>query len=440
MTERKINSERLACTKSASDYQKHWFSDFRRRAIENGEPYVIADGAAPMELCHVMDIPVVSTVWYSAVISAKKLSPRYFDLADRLGYHQGLPRYVSLPLFSTLDNDPETAAYGGLPKPMMILSRFRGDYSQRIFQQWADAYGVPHFAIDCSSVEHIGDRWWDRNEYGWEELFETHRIDHQVKQLEGLIRVLETLSGRTFDYNEFAVQMHRVNEAAEITKAISDRLATADRLAVAIPDQLHNVMAPTWHRGSEWSVQHLKDYQREVEGRIDSGYAICEDEGPRLIWINNGLWHDTAYYRAFEEQYGAVFAWSMYTNFFADGYRRYFTDDPLRALAARHLTVNEQLHLPGYMNTWVAEQARFHRADGAVTIISEGDRGQSTASAFTRLELERIGVPVLELTANVVDARLWDGAAMREVTSKFIEERVLPRSRARKAGRGDPAS
>ena len=68
-----------------------------------------------MELCHVMDIPVVSTVWYSAVISAKKLSPRYFDLADRLGYHQGLPRYVSLPLFSTLDNDPESAAYGGLP-------------------------------------------------------------------------------------------------------------------------------------------------------------------------------------------------------------------------------------------------------------------------------------------------------------------------------------
>jgi benzoyl-CoA reductase subunit B len=398
MTEQKINSERLACTKSASDYQKQWFSDFRRRALENGEPYVIADGAAPMELCHVMDIPVVSTVWYSAVISAKKLSPRYFDLADRLGYHQGLPRYVSLPLFSTLDNDPES-----------------------------------DFAIDCSSVEHIGDRWWERNEYGWEELFETHRIDHQVKQLEGLVRVLETLSGRTFDYNEFAVQMHRVNEAAEITKAISDRLATADRLAVAIPDQLHNVMAPTWHRGSEWSVQHLKDYQQEVEARIDSGYAICEDEGPRLIWINNGLWHDTAYYRAFEEQYGAVFAWSMYTNFFADGYRRYFTDDPLRALAARHLTVNEQLHLPGYMNTWVAEQARLHRADGAVTIISEGDRGQSTASAFTRLELERIGVPVLELRANVVDARLWDGAAMREVTSKFIEERVLPRSRARKA-------
>jgi benzoyl-CoA reductase subunit B len=429
MTATKINTERLACTRSASDYQKNWFKEFRRRAIENGEPYVIADGAAPMELCHVMDIPVVSTVWYSAIISAKKLSPRYFDLADTLGYHRGLARYVSLPLFSTLDNDPETAAYGGLPKPMMILSRFRGDYSQRIFQQWADAYGVPHYGLDCSSVEHIGDRWWEQNEYNWEQFFETHRVDHQVKQLEGLIQVMEILSGRTFDFNELATQMHRINQAGEITKQISDSLAAADRLAVAIPDQLHNVMAPTWHRGSQWSVDHLTQYQAEVQERIDSGYAICEDERARLIWINNGLWHDTSFYRSFEEKYGAVFVWSMYTNFFADGYRRYFTDDPLRALAARHLTVNEQLHLPGYMNSWVAEQARNYRADGAVMILSDGDRSQSTASSFTRLELERIGIPVLELRANVVDERLWDGPRMSELTSRFIEDRVLPGKR-----------
>src|SRR5687767_15949988 len=104
-------------------------------------------------------------------------------------------------------------------------------------------------------------------------------------------------------------------------------------------------MAATWSRGSEWSIEHLRAYSEELETRVAKGVAACTNERIRLLWVNNGLWFNTGFYRAFEEKYGAVFVWSMYSNFFSDGYRKYFDSDPLRALAARHISMNEQLHL-----------------------------------------------------------------------------------------------
>ncbi|MGI5219121.1 2-hydroxyacyl-CoA dehydratase family protein [Nocardia carnea] len=418
---------RLDSSLLAAEKQKAWFADFRRRSMENGEPYIIADGAAPLEIAHVMDIPAVSTVWYSSIIAAKKLSPRYFELANRMGYHQRLARYVSLPLFSTLDDDPSAAPYGGLPTPLLLLSRFRGDFSQRIFEQWANAFGVPHYAIDCTSVAELGGNWWNANQHDWEQFFGSDRLDHQVDQLESLVRVLETLSGKTFDYTELRHQMHLTNELGEIVRETADLIATAERLPVSLKDQLPNVMTPTWHRGSQWSIDHARTYQAEVRARIDDGVAICPGEKLRLMWLNNGLWFNTDFYRAFEEKYGAVFVWSMYTDFVADGYRRYFDDDPFRALAARHLSVNEQLHLPGWMNEYVVQKAQDFRIDGAVLLISEGDRAQATAANFSRLALERAGVPVHVIHANTVDERLWDADAQHQAMEEFIENRLLTR-------------
>ena len=121
----------LACTAAARQNQKDWFTGFRQRVLTDDEPYVIASAVAPHEVFHTMDVPVVSVPWYSAVISAKQLSPYYFSLMDEMGFHEGLPRYDTLPYFSTLDGDADRAPYGGLPKPALIVERLRSDHAQR---------------------------------------------------------------------------------------------------------------------------------------------------------------------------------------------------------------------------------------------------------------------------------------------------------------------
>src|ERR1700752_4990759 len=125
--------------------------------------------------------------------------------------------------------------------------------------------------------------------------------------------------------------------------------------------------------------------------------GACANERLRLLWLNNGLWFNTGFYRAFEAKYGAVFVWSMYTNLLSEGYRRTFTDDPLRALAARHISMNEQLHLPPWMADWAIHEARAFGAQGAVMLVPVGDRLSSFGTRFARLALEKAGIPVLEL-------------------------------------------
>lgn len=417
----------MAATLAAQAHQKEDQARFKRDIIDGGNDYVIADAVSPHEIFHTLGIPVISLAWYSAVISAKQLSPYYFDLMDRLGYHDGLPRYGSLPFMTTLANEPERAPYGGLPKPLMILERLRGDFGQKIGEQWSRAFGhAPVFLLDSSASTRLEPDWHLRAQSDWEALYETHRLDFQVEQLRRLIGVAEALSHRAFDTDEFSRVMHRVNAAGELAAQAKQIIGRARPAPVALPEQLTNIMAATWSRGSEWSVEHLRAYCSELERRVQQGVAACPNERIRLLWVNNGLWFNTAFYRAFEEQYGAVFVWSMYSNFFSDGYRKYFGADPLRALAARHISMNEQLHLPGWMADWIIQQARDYQADAAVMLVPIGDRMASLGTKLCALALEKAGIPTLSLTASMVDARLWDNEAMIRRVEQFLEEKVVP--------------
>ena len=131
------------------------------------------------------------------------------------------------------------------------------------------------------------------------------------------------------------------------------------------------------------------------------------------MWVGAGLWHDMDFYTAFEAEYGAVFVWSMYLAFGPDGYIRYGLDDPLKALASRTVSMNEQLHNPPWANEWIVDQAKRHRIDAALVLTPLGTRPSATGNRFIELALERAGIPVLPVFADMVDARSWDAAGMR---------------------------
>lgn len=416
----------LTATAAAKDRQKQWFTDFRTRAMTAGEPYVIAAAVSPHEIFHAMDVPLVTNTWYSSIISAKRQSGHYFDLMERMGFHADLPRYLSLPMMTTLDADPARAPYGGLPRPALILDRLRGDYAQRISRIWAGAFDCPTFFLDVPAQTRLIENWWDLAQHRWEELYESHRLDYQVDQLQDLIGFAETRIGRRLDMDTLAEQMHRINRAGENVARARDLIAGADRCPVALPDQLTNVMAATWNRGSQWSVDHTAAYADEIAARVHDRSAICPGEKVRLLWLNTGLWFNTGFYRQFEQSHGAVFVWSMYSNYLSDGYRKYFDGDPLRALAARSISMNEQLHLPPWMAGWILKQAQDFRADAAVMLTPVGDRLSSYGTKACIDTLERAGLPVLELSASMVDSRLWDEAAMVARVSEFIETRAAP--------------
>src|SRR6185437_12681322 len=129
----------LVCTARATAFQRAYVGELKRRVVERGEPFVIAQADTPHEIFHVMDIALITNQWWSAYLSAKQLSAPYFAALERQGYPSHTCRYCTLGLACTLAGDAATAPWGGLPRPTALVARLTCDCIQHVFTQWAQA-------------------------------------------------------------------------------------------------------------------------------------------------------------------------------------------------------------------------------------------------------------------------------------------------------------
>ena len=410
----------LESTKFATNHQREWAKGLQAQ-ITSGAKYAFVNADTPHELFHYMDVPLVTNQWWSAIIAAKQLSEYYFDYMETLGFHDRLARYSSLPLIAELEGDRERQPWGGLPKPSILCARQSADDHQKIFSLWAERTGAPLFLLSSPAVPDPHPEWWRLARSDWESFYGSDRLDLMVAEFEALVEELEKLTGRPFDHDGFARYMEAINEQERIFEEASEILASAPRTPIRISEQIPNVMIPQWHRGSEWALSHARRFRDELAERVRAGSAVVENERIRMMWIGAGLWFDTSFYSAFEESHGAVFAWSMYLPFAADGYIREIKGDPLRALAARVSAMNEQLHQPPWVNSWLVEQAKKYRIDVALMLIPEHDRFSGHGSLFAKKALEEAGVRVIEVWSDMVDKRQWNRDEMVARVSAVLD-------------------
>lgn len=413
--------KQLASTAAASAGQKAWFAASRKRVFEDCVPYAIVQADMPFELFQVMDIPTVSNQWWAAVVSAKQLAPNYLDHLNQAGFHQGLCRYCSLSMASTLTDSQEKAPWGGLPKPALLAARLTCDCIQRVFEIWARHFNAELILLDAPAATHLPPRWWEQSRWAWRELYEEHRLQFMVRQFERLIAALERISGRIFEVDRLRVLMKQVNRQEEYFEEARKAICEAPKTPVRMQEQITNVMAAQWQRGSDWAVSHARAFRDEVLVRARNGIAAYPGEHLRLMWVGAALWYDLDFYTAFEESHGGVFVWSMYLAFGPDGYIRYGLNDPLLALASRTVSMNEQLHNPPWASEWILEQARAHRIDAAFVLTPLGTRPSATGTRFIEIALESAGIPVFPIHADMVDSRLWDPLAMRKSAAQFLD-------------------
>ncbi|MEK8052738.1 2-hydroxyacyl-CoA dehydratase family protein [Ideonella sp. DXS22W] len=421
------NDKQLASTLAAGEKQKTWFAALRRDVFEQRKPYAIINADTPHDLFHVLGIPVVTNQWWAAVIAAKRLSTDYLDGMNARGFHEDLCRYCSMGLASSLIDLGERSPWGGLPQPALLCARLTCDCMQRVFAQWADRLGAPFFALEAPGTKALPAKWWELSRDRWEELCEPDRLDLAVQELQELTGVLEGIAGRKLDLDALRAFLDKVNQQEEILEDVREMIATAPKCPVRIGEQIPNVMATQWHRGSDWALNHARAFRDEVRARVDAGIAACPGERKRLMWVGAGLWHNTAFYNAFEESHGATFVWSMYLPFGPDWYIRHMgpgADQPMRALASRVVTMNEVLHNPPYAPAWMVREAERNRIDGAVVLMPKGNRPAASGTLFITAALEGAGIPTLLIESDMVDARGWNEQAMRERMVQFIEERL----------------
>lgn len=427
--------KKLAATKAASVYQKEWFAGLKKR-VENGEDFGYLNADVPMEVLRAMDIPFVVNQWWAAICGAKRMTRKYFGLLKDAGYRDDLCSYCATAFAESLDPDDHAVddegkplgPWGGLPDPTIAITRLTCDCQGKIFELFAKQHNASFYAMENTVARTVPLKWFELAADNWEELYDKDRLDTAVEELQELIRFLEMKTGRMFDINKLEEVMELINEQEGWYKRLRDLIAECHPVPVTVVDTINAVMQAQWQRGTRWAADHARSLYEEVRQLADQGIAAVPNEKYRLMWIGRGIWHDFSFYQRFEEKYGAVFIWTMYLAMGADAYiRNHVEEDPLRALAARYIGMEDFLHMPPWNSQWYLQQAEQNDIDGVVYMVPENCMQAVEGSYFIKKTLEDAGIPVLTFNADPVDPRKWNAQTMTGLVEDFIENRVIPR-------------
>jgi len=414
-------SDRLAAAVAVTRYQKEWFSRTAARS-RAGEQIAIVNADVPHEILRALDIPYVVTQWWSSIIAAKQAGPVAMERVAARGLPDFSLQYDAMPL-GEQDLPRDARPWGGLPAPAFAIAERSGDVTQKIFEQWGERPGTETFLLSRTAADPVPERWWELVPHEWETAFGTDRLDLLQAEIEEMIAWLEHRTRRRLDRERLAEIMRLGNEHAEWNRRTRDLVATARPTPVTVNDTMPAVMVPQWHRGTQWAVDAARALHDEVADRVARGQGVCPGERRRLMWIGRGLWSDLAMYQRFQDEFGAVFVWSMYLAIAADGYQR-FGDDPVRALAARFVGITDQLYVPPWSSDWYLKEALSHDVDGVVHLVADDTPG----GGFITEALEGAGIPVLEIRANNADARSTGAARIPERIADFLRTRVPGRA------------
>lgn len=412
-----MTDHRIQAALAATRYQKEWFQTVRQRAAA-GEPIALVNADAPHEVFRALGIPYVVTQWWSSIIAAKRAGPASMEQLRAAGLPDFSLQYDAMPL-GEQDLDPANRPWGGLPAPRFAVAERSGDVTAKIFEQWGRQPGTETFLLSRTGADPVPDNWWKLVPHGWEQAFGTERLDLLQAEIEELIAWLEKRTGRALDRERLAEIMALGNEQAEWNRRTRDLIASARPTPVLVNDTMPAVMVPQWQRGTRWAVNAARALYEETADRVANGAAVCPGERKRLMWVGRGLWSDLDLYTRFQEEFGAVFVWSMYLAIAADGYARY-GEDPVRTLAARFVGITDQLYVPPWSAQWYVKEALSHGVDGVVHLVADDTPG----SGFITEALEAEGIPVLEIRANNADQRSIAAAQIPDRMTDFLRHRV----------------
>lgn len=411
---------RLDAARAALDHQRGWFAQLQKD-VSGGGRFALVNADTPHELLRAFDIPYVVNQWWSSIAASRQGAQRYLDLIAAQGYPNDSEQYNAIGLGSLFDPDPASGPWGGLPRPFLVLGELTGDVSGKTFDVWGMHPDVLFYPFESAAEPIAEGQWWDHLDTDWERLTGAERMQLMVEELHGLIELLEAETGTAFDPEKLARIMELGNEQAAWNRKTRDLLATAIPCPISVHDSITAVMVPQWHRGTEWGRDAARNLYLEAVERVNGGAALASPERARLMWIGRGLWFDLGFYRHFEEEYGAVFVWSMYLAIAADGYARR-GGDSLRALASRFIGFHERLYVAPMSTEWYVQQARAHAVDGVVHLVSDDPRG----SWATTRALRAAGIPVLEVFADNADESAYDIDTFRGSVAHWLTAEVVP--------------
>ena len=356
---------------------------------------------APVEVLRPFDVVTVYPENHASVCGAAKVGPAFCEAAEAEGYSRDLCSYFRCDRGSTL---LKTSPIGGLPDPDFLVgcNNICGTIL-KWYEIVSRHFKVPFLFVDTPFVHN---------------KVHTHAVEYVVEQLEGLIPVLESLTGREFDEEKFVEVLNLSKECVTLWKEIL--LFGAHKPSpLTCFDAFTQMAAIVSLRGTKEAVNHYKQLKGELQERVQKGVSAVDDEKIRLLWDNIPLWYAMRSLSELFEEYNACLVADTYTNAWASA--TIDTGNPMESLARNYLEIYLNISMD-LMLKRIINLIEVFDVDGMVMHSNRSCKPYSLGQYdLARAVKEETGVPVLIVEADMVDSRCYAEAQTKTRIEAFLE-------------------
>jgi bcr-type benzoyl-CoA reductase subunit B len=370
-------------------------------AKQNNQLVAYLNVFTPVELVYAMDMFPVYPENHAAIVGARKMTKDVSPAAESMGYSMDLCSYARCDLGSIKACISPT---WGLPKPdILIVSNAQCGTLSKWFEVLSRMYEVPMVLLD---VPHSGQGERDSS------------AEKYVRsQLEDLVKVLESVSGRSLDWDRLGEVIRISREASQLWIKMLES-CTRRPSPMTVFDQFVSMFPIVSQRGTQVAVDFYRALVAELEERVQNGEGAIEKERFRLFWDNLPIWPELGSLSSFLESRQASVVTSIYT--WAWSALAVDDKDPLGDWTNQYL-YEFNLHLERRIRQYI-ELAETYQLDGFLFHSNRSCKYISQDIPLVRAEVtRRTGLPGIILDADHNDPRFYSAETLETQIDSFID-------------------
>ena len=395
-----------------------WYQELHE-AAESGDrtAYVFVMGSLA-EILRNFDFHLCFPEINALQTAVRKVSMHYLNIAEDYGYSPDVCSYVKADVGVHLSEMQHPM--GLQPKPALVIATNMCNTYVKWAEIWERIYGAPVCTFDIPGMRYDGFTPGPGNRH-----FEPDRayVRHQIDEV---IATCERITGRKLDLDRLRADMERVNRMSVAYRDLLRLNQSAPAPFNAMSDGLAYMGLANAYRGTEAGVKFMELARDEMAEKVKTGVGSLKKERFRLLFI--GTFCYVAFRRFIEmfEEWGGVFVNSEYLAFASGGLdhgAQYDLDRPLDSLAEQLLIAGQRrMSKTFFSHDEIADIVRDWKCDGIIFHSVKSCRTISTVLADTReYVLHKYGIPSLALESDLLDARCWSEAQVKNRVDAFFE-------------------
>lgn len=355
---------------------------------------------APFDLLHAMGVNSCFVEFVGAVLASTGMVESFLEKAEQEGYSTDLCSYhraVNGAAFQSL-----------MPEPDFLV-----------------ATSSP-CSSGLSTVEHLA-------EYYKKDLFLLHipqsrnadAVTYLADQLRDMVAFVSDHTARKMDPENLRQVMVNTNKMRDALKQVYE-MAGAVPTPARRKDMINVGYLALLLMGTENGIELAETYRDEFTRKMENHEQGVPGEQVRLLWYQNRIQFENPLEKILEDEFRAAVVVDELNDINWDPID---PDDPYEGLAQRVLRNPLVGHVSNRIEHLIHLMEKY-RIDGLINPCHWGCRQGTGPRGLVTKELQKAGIPVLNLEVDCVDPRNFSAGQVRTRIEAFIET-IL----SRKAGR-----